>query len=161
MHPNKDLTTAIDAVALLPDTHFAIIGDGELKDKLRAYAEEKGVLKRVHFLGFIQDAAQYVRAFDVFVLTSTKEGLPYVLLEAGSASVPIVATDIPGVREVVLNNFTGLLAPARDAHAFAAALEKLHNEPPLRHSLTNEMSTRIQKTFSLRQMLEKTAMLYE
>ncbi len=161
LHPNKDLVTLIDAIALLPDTHCAIIGDGELKEQLHTYATEKNVAKRVHFLGFIPDAAQYLRAFDAFVLTSIKEGLPYVLLEAGSANVPVVASDIPGVREIVLNNFTGLLVPPHARADVAAALTRLKTESALVHSLTNEMATRVQKTFSLRTMLEKTQALYE
>ena len=159
LHPNKNLATAIDAVARLPDMHFAIIGNGELKKQLQNHAMEKGVAKRVHFLGFVPDAAQYLRAFDAFVLTSIKEGLPYVLLEAGSAHVPIVATDIPGVRDIVLDNFTGLLTP-RDTHVIANALESLKNKR-LAQSLIREMTLRIQKTFSIQQMVEKTIALYQ
>ena len=160
LHPNKDLLTAIDAVARTPDAHFVLIGDGELRQALSTHANEKGVEKRVHFLGFIAGAAQYLRACDVFLLTSIKEGLPYVLLEAGTAGVPIIATDISGVREIVLHNFTGLLAHPGASDEIARLIERLQQEPSLARSLTDEMSTRIQKTFSLRHMLEKTMALY-
>jgi len=159
LHPNKDLILAIDAIALTDDMHFAILGDGELRVSLEAYAREKGVSDRVHFLGYISDAGKYLRAFDVFLLTSFKEGLPYVLLEAGAAHVPIIAVDIPGVRDVVLPDFTGILPP-RDPEKIADAIGRVLDDDSLRRSLVEQMATRIQKTFSLPQMLEKTAALY-
>jgi glycosyltransferase involved in cell wall biosynthesis len=160
LHPNKDLKTALDAIALISNAHLCTIGEGEEKARLLAHAREKGLESRVHFVGYVTDAAKYLRAFDVFLLTSIKEGLPYVLLEAGSACVPIVAVDIPGVRDIVLNEFTGLTAP-RDPVKIAAAINRISSETALTHSLTDEMTTRIQKTFSLKQMLEKTVAFYQ
>lgn len=159
LHPNKDLMLAIDAIALTA-AHGVIIGDGELREKLVASAKEKNVADRVHFVGFVPDAARYLRAFDVFLLTSIKEGLPYALLEAAAAHVPIIAVDIPGVRDIVLHEFTGLLSP-RDAQAIAAALDRALTDTALARSLTDEMGRRLQKSFSFAQMLEKTAALYQ
>lgn len=156
LHHNKGFERAIDAMAK-SDLHLAIIGDGEEKEALVARAIEKGVAERIHFLGFVNDAAKYVRAFDAFLLPSRKEGLPYVLLEAGAGHVPIVASDIPGVRDIVLHEFTGLLVP--DGGDFAAAIKRLTNTT-LSRSLTEEMATRIRTTFSMQQMLEKTTALY-
>lgn len=158
LHPNKDLPLAIDAITNLPGTHLVIIGDGEERERLGTYARTRGVDARVHFLGYVQDAAQYLRAFDTFLLTSRKEGLPYVLLEAAAAHVPLVAADIPGVRDIVLPDFTGLLV-RRDAHALATAVRRLEDKA-LARSLTDEMATRLRKTFSLGSMLEKTEALY-
>lgn len=157
LHPNKGHDIAIEAVATT-DTHLVIIGDGEEKDRLMALSEKLGVAKRVHFLGFVPDAATYIRAFDVFLLASRKEGLPYALLEAGLAHVPIIASDIPGVRDIVLPDFTGLLA--RDAAEIASALGRIH-DGALARSLTEEMATRLRTVFSMHQMLEKTAKCYE
>ncbi len=158
LHPNKDVRLAIETITHLPDTHLVIIGDGDERKALGTYVRTHGVEARVHFLGYIQDAAKYLRAFDMFLLTSRKEGLPYVLLEAAAAHIPLVATDIPGVRDIVLPDFTGLLAK-RDAYEIAAALRRLE-DGALARSLTDEMATRLQKTFSFSQMLEKTAALY-
>lgn len=159
LHPNKDLATALDALAQVTDAHFCIIGDGDERAKLVVHAQEKSVQSRVHFLGYVADAATYLRAFDVFLLTSIKEGLPYVLLEAGAACVPIVAVDIPGVRDIILSEFTGVLV-AREPEKIAAAINRIQRNPILVHSLTEEMATRIHTTFSLRHMLEKTLALY-
>lgn len=158
LHANKDLITAIDAVALT-QAHFVIIGDGEKRTELEAYAHIKGVGDRVHFLGFVPDAARYLRAFEVFLLSSIKEGLPYVLIEAGAAHVPIVAIDIPGVRDIVLPEFTGL-TPARDPHEIAQALERVMHDAALRASLTKNMALRVREVFSLLPMREKTIALY-
>lgn len=161
LHSNKAYATAIDMVAFLEsDAHLVIIGDGELRAQLEKHAAAQGVSERVHFLGFIPDAAQYLRAFNAFLLTSEKEGLPYVLLEAGYGYLPVVASDIPGVREVILHNFTGLIAKPDDAQAFSTEIEKVLNDATLARSLSDELLKRVQKTFSFDQMIEKTAALY-
>jgi len=162
LHPNKDYACAIDCAALLPeDTHLVIIGDGEEREALLARAKEKGVGRRMHLLGFIPDAAKYLRAFDVFVLPSQKEGLPYVLLEAGLAYIPVVASDTAGVKDIILDGFTGLLVPPHDTHALASALERAFGDATLARSLKDELLKRVQQTFSFEKMMEKTIALYE
>lgn len=158
LHPNKGFDVAIDAL-VGNEYHLAICGDGEEHETLARHAHERGVAERVHFLGFVPDAARYVRAFDVFLLPSHKEGLPYVLLEAGAAHVPIVASDIPGVRDVILSDFTGILVD-RDPAYIATAIERLSDQK-FAHSLTEEMATRIRTTFSMKTMLEKTRAAYK
>jgi glycosyltransferase involved in cell wall biosynthesis len=161
LHPNKDYPTALEMMSFLEtDAHLIVIGEGEERAKLSALAEENNVASRVHFLGYVPDAAQYVRAFDAFLLPSQKEGLPYVLMEAGYAYIPVVASDLPGIRDIILHNFTGLLVPPRDARAFSEAIEKILGDATLARSLSDELLKRVQKVFSLEQMIEKTARLY-
>jgi glycosyltransferase involved in cell wall biosynthesis len=161
LHVNKDYATAIEMMGFLEsDAHLVVIGDGEEKETLSARAEDTGVASRVHFLGYIPEAAQYLRAFDAFLLTSRKEGLPYVLLEAGYAYIPVVASDAGGVRDVILHNFTGLTVRPADARAFSEAIEKILRDATLARSLSDELLKRVQKVFSLDQMIEKTARLY-
>ncbi len=96
--PNKGLGYAIEAISILKeqgvDLFYSIIGDGEQRAELEEIAAKFGVEDRVTFRGFISDAAKYLRAFDVFVLPSIKEGMPYVLLEAAFADLPIVTTNV-------------------------------------------------------------------
>lgn len=158
LHVNKGYDCAITAI-INNEMHLVLIGDGEERDSLEKLAQESGVSDRVHFLGFVPDAAKYVRAFDTFLLPSLKEGLPYVLLEAGAAYVPIIASDIPGVRDIVLPDFTGILVE-RDPTQIASALKRLE-DAHLVHSLTKEMATRVRATFSMKTMLEKTLASYE
>lgn len=161
LHANKDYATAIEMMGFLEsDAHLVIIGDGEEKEKLSARAEDTGVASRVHFLGYVPEAAQYLRAFDAFLLTSQKEGLPYVLMEAGYAYIPVVASDTAGVRDIILHNFTGLTVQPGDARAFSEAIEKVLGDATLARSLSDELLKRVQKVFSLDQMVEKTARLY-
>lgn len=161
LHPNKDYPTAIEMMGFLEsDAHLVIMSDGEERTKLVALAEEKGVATRIHFLGYVPDAARYLRAFDAFLLTSQKEGLPYVLMEAGYAYIPVVASDTAGVRDIILHNFNGLLVRPHDARAFSEAIEKVMGDTTLARSLSDELLKRVQKVFSLDQMIEKTAKLY-
>lgn len=162
LHPNKDYITAIEALGFLEtDAHLVVIGDGELREPLLVHALKEGVRERVHFLGHVPDAAKYLRAFNVFLLSSQKEGLPYVLLEAGFAYLPVVASDSAGVRDIILDNFTGLLAPIHDAKKFGAHLAHTLNDARLSRSLADELLKRVQKSFSLETMVTKTSVLYQ
>jgi glycosyltransferase involved in cell wall biosynthesis len=96
--PNKGIAYAIEAMSELRSqgvkADYFIIGDGEEHASLVAAAKERGISHAVHFLGFKKDAAQYLKAFDIFLLPSVKEGMPYVLLEAAQAGLPIIATNV-------------------------------------------------------------------
>lgn len=159
LHPNKDLMTAIEAVAAVEGAHLVILGDGEERVRLEARAKEI-MPARAHFLGYVPDAAKYLRAFDAFLLSSVKEGLPYVLLEAGAAHVPVVATDIPGVQDVILHNFTGLHAPARKASSLADALHTITSDSTLAEALSEELAKRLRESFSFDVMVKNTTRLY-
>lgn len=95
--PNKGLRFGIDAVDGLLQrgvlSTYVIISDGEEFGRLKQYAGESGARGRVCFTGFVPDASRYLKAFDIFLLPSIKEGMPYVLLEAAEAGLPIVTTD--------------------------------------------------------------------
>src|SRR3989338_9151140 len=121
---NKGLRYAIEAIGLLKergvDVSYTIIGAGEERMELEDAAMEFRVEDRVKFAGFISDAATYLKAFDVFLLPSIKEGMPYVLLEAAAAGLPIITTDI--VNSDVTENYKNIRVVARaDAATFADA----------------------------------------
>lgn len=161
LHPNKDYATAIEMMTFLEsDAHLIVLGEGELKSRLQTQAETAGVSAQTHFPGFVPDAARYLRAFDAFVLPSRKEGLPYVLLEAGYGYLPVIASDIPGIRDIILHNFTGLLARSGDALDFSEKIEKVLGDATLARSLSDELLKRVQKSFSLDLMIEKTIRSY-
>jgi glycosyltransferase involved in cell wall biosynthesis len=110
LHKNKNWLAAIHAITTLPSTiHLAIIGSGEEYESLKEHAQKFGVSDRVHLLGYIGNADQYVRAFEIFLLPSKKEGLPYVLLEAGLAGLPVIASDIPGNHDIINSGEHGFL----------------------------------------------------
>lgn len=151
--PNKGLRYAIEAIGALADRHveaeYFIIGEGEERKRLEGLADERGIRDRVHFLGFVQDAAKYLPAFDIFLLPSIKEGTPYVLLEAAAAGLPIVTTTA-----VDMEMPTAQKLPPADPHALSDALADVIKNKPY-------SSERPAPTFlPLSEMVEKTVALY-
>jgi glycosyltransferase involved in cell wall biosynthesis len=131
--PPKDPGTFLRAVALVasnrPDTRFAVIGDGPGRHDAEALAVELGVSDQVIFAGVRRDVAEVLGALDLFVLSSTSEGLPRVVVEAMAAGVPVVASDVGGVSEVVDDGVTGRLVPPADPDALAAAMLDVLDHP--------------------------------
>lgn len=139
---NKGLADGIKAFSHLRQQkvadRYVIIGDGELRNTL-------GTEEGVQFAGFLPDARSYLRAFDVFLLPSLKEGLPYVVLEAQMAGVPVVATNVGGIPDVVPEH---ALVPTHSPEAIAERVIALKRSAPSAN------------TFSLSEMLEQTITLY-
>jgi glycosyltransferase involved in cell wall biosynthesis len=108
-----------------PDAHLVLAGDGDQRAALEALARDLAVSDRVHLLGFRRDAAAVTAALDVFVLPSLNEGLGRVLVTAMALGVPVVATRVGGVPEVVEDGRQGLLVPPADPQALAQAVTTL------------------------------------
>jgi glycosyltransferase involved in cell wall biosynthesis len=122
---NKGIRYAIRAIAALKAqgvrARYFLISDGEDRHTLEALARTLGVGEDVRFLGFVPEAARYLKAFDLFLLPSIKEGMPYVLLEAAAAQLPIVTTNI--VDPLFVGSYENVRAvPPRDPEALAAAI---------------------------------------
>ncbi len=160
LHPNKNWLQAITAVAHLPHTvHLAIIGSGEEYDALKHHTEALGINDRVHLLGYIPNAATYVKAFDIFVLPSKKEGLPYVILEAGLAGLPVIATDLPGNRDIIESGVHGFLIEP-EYRMLATSLEMLIRDPGMRRTLGAALQEKVMSEFSIEHMVNDTFSLY-
>ena len=102
-----------------PEIRLIVIGDGDQEDHLKRYVDAHGMGGRVFFLGYQEDVRPYYRLMDIFILPSLTEGIPLVLLEALYYSVPVIASDVGGVGELIRDGSTGLLLPARDVDALA------------------------------------------
>jgi glycosyltransferase involved in cell wall biosynthesis len=129
-HHFKRLDVAIDALAELgdPGVHLVVAGGGELVEEFRSHARRGGVAERVHLLGPVPhpELPDVLRACDLFLLTTEPpESFGIVLIEAMATGLPVIATDFPGVRAVVVEGETGLLTPRGDARAVAARLGEL------------------------------------
>ena len=161
LHKNKGVDILVEAMAAVPTAHLAIIGEGEDRALLKTLIEKRGLQDRVHLLGFIEDAARFLKAFDVFVLPSRKEGLPYAILEAGWAEVPVVAATVGGIPEIIDDQISGVLVPAYDAQALAKALHELMQSPRTRAHYAERLKEKVERYFSLRGMVEKTIKVYE
>lgn len=122
--PPKDPVTLVRAVAgSANDPWLVVFGDGPMLEDARAEAERAGLDGRVRFAGLRRDVPDLLHAADVAVLSSSTEGLPRAVVEALAAGVPVVATDVGGVREVVRDGCTGMLVPVGDAEAMARAID--------------------------------------
>ena len=129
-HHFKRVDVAIDALGELEDrtVHMVVAGGGELVDEFRARAASRGVAERVHFLGAVPhpELPDVLRACDLFLLTTEPpESFGIVLIEAMACALPVVATDYPGVRAVVVDGETGLLARQGDPRDVARRLSEL------------------------------------
>jgi glycosyltransferase involved in cell wall biosynthesis len=151
LHPTKNLDVLIRAFAALPSqSHpliLIVIGDGESRTQLEQLAVGCGVYDRVFFLGHIADAGHYLKALDIFVLPSHSEALGIALLEAGAARVPVVATSVGGIPEVIINGKTGLLVPPDVVPPLTKAISQLLHDFPLAHQFATALHTKVTNEF--------------
>ncbi len=126
LRPQKGHDVLLEAMTRLPaDVRLVLAGDGPLEATIEAAIGRLGLRERVERLGHVDDVGPLLAAADVVVLPSRYEGLPLVLLEAMDAGRPIVGTDVPGTRDLVVDGETGLLVPADDPAALAAAITRV------------------------------------
>ncbi|MES1213290.1 MAG: glycosyltransferase [Singulisphaera sp.] len=157
----KDLIWAADLLKVIrPDVHLLIIGDGPQRERLIRFRRQVVIEDKVHFLGERSDVAQLMPHFDVLWLASEYEGLPNVIMEAMSHGVPVVATDIPGNRDLVIPGETGYLVPIGDRAGLARQTNKLLDDAELAHRLGAAGRKRVQEEFSVSKMVERYAALY-
>ncbi len=107
------------------DTAFFIIGDGEERPKLEKLIKENGLGKKVFLLGSIPEAKKLLQAFDIFVLPSVKEGFPWALIEAMAAKIPVIATSVGAVPEIIDNGKNGFMVAPRDPKALSSRIKEV------------------------------------
>jgi glycosyltransferase involved in cell wall biosynthesis len=160
LHPNKNWEAAINMVASLPSSvHLVIMGGGEQHEQLKRQVEALGMRERIHLLGYVRDAAKYLKAFDIFILPSKKEGLPYVLLEAGLAGLPVIASDLPGNRDIIDSGEQGFLV-APEPTLLATSTQMLLRDEGMRRRLGTALHERVMAEFSIEHMTDETFVLY-
>jgi glycosyltransferase involved in cell wall biosynthesis len=161
----KGFDILLDAVALLlsegRDVGLAIAGDGPAGEALQQRAAALGLADRVRWLGFQQDLVPLYEAMDVYALSSRREGLPNVLLEAMSLEAPVVATRVAGVPRLIDDGVNGLLTPIGDARALADAIARLLGDAPLRQRLAAAGRQTIVERYSFSARMAKIAALYD
>ena len=159
---HKHVIAAIDIIAEtgIP-VHLTLVGDGPLQRDLLQQSSEIGWGSRVHFFGKRFDVPDVMAAFDVFVHPSLWEGFGVVLLEAMALGLPIVASDVGAIPEIVLNGQTGLLVPPGDPPGLAAGIMRLYRDPKLANQLGRAGKSRLAQHFSLNEMVRKTIEVYE
>jgi glycosyltransferase involved in cell wall biosynthesis len=129
----KDFATLVEALAATrADYQAAFAGEGPLLQEVAATILERGLAERIDLLGNRGDVPDLLASADVFVLSSRSEGFPVSILEAMAAGLPVVATNVGGVAESVVDGETGLLVPPGDPGALAAALDRVLTDSALR-----------------------------
>ncbi|MGC9605457.1 MAG: glycosyltransferase family 4 protein [Minisyncoccia bacterium] len=163
-HPNKGLSYLVEAVALVvrqhPDTISVIIGDGQEKARLHMLIKEKKLERQTFLPGYVPNASEYMKAFTMFAMSSVKEGLPYVLLEAGAASLPVVATTVGGIPEVVDDMESGILVQPKNACELSHAISFMIEHPEERRGYGRALREKVLKDFSLERMIKETEEVY-
>ena len=157
----KGLTYLLDAMSLLTikDIRLFIVGEGELREELENKVKELDLQDSVIFLGYRKDIVECINSFDFLVSSSLFEGLALNVIETFMNGKTMVATNIPGINEVV-NAENGILVPAKDANAMAKAIEKMATDPRLREKLANQAKKDYENKFSYPLFLENYRELY-
>lgn len=153
------LIQALSSLRHLPWT-LDLIGEGDLQSNIQNMIAQLGLSSRVNFLGRRWDIAQVLSGADIFVLSSFWEGFPRSIIEAMRGGLPVVATDVAGVSEAVIDSVTGLLVKSGDANDLKNKLELLILNPELRHRMGVDSRERYLKYFTFEIMATKTLSVY-
>jgi len=158
----KDHATLLQALAGLAHRawELELIGDGPLRPEAAALTRALGIGDRVHFLGARRDVAERLACQQAFLLISNWEGFPRSILEAMRAGLPVVASDVGGVREAVVDGSTGLLVPRGNPDALRERLDVLLQDPTLRSRFGQAGRARYEERFTFDRMLEQTLAIY-
>ncbi len=156
------IQAACRVLEALPDTHLIIVGDdGEFGPAVRDYARDKGLSDRLHMPGTVQDVGEWYQAFDVLLLTSDREGLPNVAIEAQHFGVPVVTADVGGAAETIRDGVTGCLVPgSADAEAFAESLRWVLDNEAWRSSAAAAAPGFVHEKFDRLQVVDRLVGLY-
>ncbi|HKP00867.1 MAG TPA: glycosyltransferase [Nitrospiraceae bacterium] len=144
-----------------PDVHFVLIGEGDLRTALERQVKELGIDGHVHFMGHREDARLLTAGFDMAVLASFHEGMPNTVLEAMAAGVPVVATAVGGVKELIVDQETGFLVPPGDTAAMVDRLEKMLVQNHLRAAIGLRGHEFVHATFGMERMIASVQYLYD
>jgi glycosyltransferase involved in cell wall biosynthesis len=165
LQPEKGFHVLIESAASLLDQgldfDLAIAGDGPERTTLQALIQTRGYAGRIRLLGHCSRTIELYQAMDVFVLSSLREGLPNVLLEAMALQVPVVATTVGGVPRLVQHEVSGLRVPCGEPEALAAAMKTLLGDAALRLKLAAAGRRTIEEQFSFAQRMRRIRGIYD
>jgi glycosyltransferase involved in cell wall biosynthesis len=158
---HREFFTALAGIKGRHPLEALIIGGGRREAEMRQLAESLGLAGRVHFLGQRDDVPDLLAALDLFVLPSHQEGVSLALLEAMAAGLPVIAAAVGGLPEVVADGESGLLIPAGDPEALAAALERLLGDPEFAAKLGSNARRQVEANYSAERLGREINEIYE
>lgn len=163
LHPIKGHSFAIEAFANIKNRdsfEYFILGGGELKKKLEEQIAKNNLENSVFLLGHVDNASLYLKAFDAFLFPSLSEGLGLTAIEAGYAGLPVIASNVGGIPEIIEDGKTGLLVPPKNSNAIAQKIEFIKNNEGIGRSLGEALFEKVKKEFSFERMLKETIAVY-
>ncbi len=164
LSPEKDIANLIHAAARVAeqarDLRVEIAGGGPCLEELQQLAASLGVADRIRFLGEVRDVRAVLARARMFVLTSRSEGIPLTALEAMACGLPVVATRVGGLPEVVVDGVTGLLVPPADPAALAEAVLEVWNDPYRGDRMGRAGGQRVEEHFDVRRTVAQYEALY-
>ena len=157
-----DLLDIFDALHTKhPNTRLILLGDGDQRIALEKHAQTLASHSHIEFLGFRDDRLELLKSFDLFVMTSTLEGIPRCLMEATAAEIPVAAYDIPGIDQLITHNQTGLLAPLGNKQQLQAHWETLLFESNTAKKLATAAKAFVYDHYSAQRMATEYTELFE
>lgn len=165
MISRKNITAILDCFDSLykkrQDIELILLGDGEDRASLEVHAKSLSSYKAISFLGFRNDRLQLLRDFDLFVMTSTLEGIPRCLMEACAMEIPVSAYDIAGIDQLITHQQSGLLATLHDYQQLESDWQRLLNDDALATSLAKNAKAFVEENFSAKRMADEYLALFE
>jgi len=153
----------LEAIKRLPDDLPAIsviIGEGSERNYLKNLIKEKGIKNKVFLTGSLDNAWKYLKAFDVFVLPSVKEGFPWTILEAMAAKLPIVATNVGAIPEIIESGKNGFMVQPKDPEAIKKAIEEILSNDKLQQELGIQAHQTVLFKYDLDRMVKQIEELF-
>jgi len=164
LEPNKGIEYLIRACAALRQEGgnliLRIAGDGPLRQDLAELASSLGIAPHVQFLGLVNDMRAFYRSLDVFVLPSLREGLPLTVLEAMATGLPVVATPVMGIVEVIRDRVDGILVPTADTEGLRSAIRRLAKDYTMRERLGKNARLQVERQFALERVVSEVFGIY-
>lgn len=159
---HRFLVHSIPAVLnIFPEAIFILVGDGPQREELEELSVKLGIPQKVNFLGQRRDVPDILSCLNVFVLPSLYEGLPNAVLEAMACGLPVVATDVEGTNEVVVDGETGILVSPKDPERLAEAIISLLKNKELARQMGEAGQKRVEEKFSLEKMVNSVEEVYD
>jgi glycosyltransferase involved in cell wall biosynthesis len=162
----RDFETLLSGFAMVraesPNVHLLIVGDGPYRKRIEALISRLSLVPYVTLAGFRRDTPQILAVSDIFVLsTALWEGLPLTILEAMSSELPVVASDVGGIREEIIHQETGIVVPPKNPVALSEALLALLSDEQRASAMGSQGRLRVEKLFALDRMARETTAIYE
>jgi glycosyltransferase involved in cell wall biosynthesis len=147
-----ELVEAFSRVRFVGSAKLTIVGDGPEHSDLRAFSESLNIAEKIEFTGAVDNVAPFLEKCHALVLPSYSEGIPRVVMEAFAAGVPVIATDLPGIRQLVTDKINGSLVPVKDVPALVNAMEHMQSHPDIARQYSEKARAIVVEKFSAQRM---------